>query len=212
MTITALEKTKGDRYTVYVDGEYWYILDLEILLQNHVRKDMEVDEEFLEDLLVQAERRRARERAYYLLGYRDHSAKELYDKLIKNARPEIAAEIVALMQEQGYINDEDYAGKLARYYLQSKRWGARKTLFEMTRRGIDRETAQLAIEECGVDYVEQIRQIIDRKYAQYLNDGDYKGKQKVIAALTRLGYGYSDIKAAISEYLSADSDEDEYYD
>lgn len=212
MTITAIEKVKGDRYTVYVNGEYWYILDAEIILLNHLRKDMEVDEEFLDSLRVQAERRTARERAYYLLGYRDHSAKELYDKLLKNARPEIAAEIVALMQEQGYINDEDYAGKLARYFLQSKRWGARKALFEMTRRGIDRETAQAAIGECDVDYVEQIRQIIDRKYARYLNDGDYKGKQKVIAALMRIGYGYDDIKAAISAYLTADSGEDEYYD
>lgn len=44
MKITAVEKAKGNRYTVFVDGAYWYILDLEIILKNHLEPGREVDE------------------------------------------------------------------------------------------------------------------------------------------------------------------------
>ncbi|MEG0692059.1 MAG: regulatory protein RecX [Oscillospiraceae bacterium] len=198
MRITDIVKAKGTRYTVFVDDEYWYILDIEIIMLNHLKPLMEVDEDFLEDIMMQAERRKARERAYYLLGYRDHSKKELYDKLLQSARPQIAMDIITMVEEQGLLNDEDYAGKLARYYMLSKKWGAKKAYYEMLKKGIDKEMINIAIEECDVDYVEQIKAIIDKKYYDCIDD--YKGKQKLIAALMRLGYAYDDIKTAISEY------------
>ncbi len=198
MKITDIVKAKGSRYTVFVDDEYWYILDLEIIMANALKISTEVDEDFLEDIMMQAERRKARERAYYLLGYRDHSKKELYDKLLKSARPEIAMDIINMVEEQGLLNDEDYAGKLARYYMLSKKWGAKKAYYEMLKRGIDKELILSAIDECDVDFTEQIKAIIDKKYYDCLED--YKGKQKLIAALMRLGYSYDDIKTAISEY------------
>lgn len=206
MKITDIAKAKGERYTVFVDDEYWYILDLEIIMQNHLKIGIEVDEDILEDILIQAEHRKARERAYYLLGYRDHSKKELYDKLLASARPEIAADIINMVSEQGLLDDEKYAGKLARYYLQSKKWGAKKAYYEMLKKGIDKETINLALEECEVDFVTQIKEIIDKKYYDCLED--YKSKQKPIAALMRLGYDYGDIKAAISEYIEENTEQD----
>ncbi|WMJ22452.1 RecX family transcriptional regulator [Paludicola sp. MB14-C6] len=198
MKITNIEKAKATRYTISVDNEYWYILDLEIIMQNHLKIGMEVDEDFLDDIKMQAERRKARERAYYLLGYRDHSKKELYDKLLESARPEIAFEILSMVEEQGLINDENYARKLARYYLEQKNWGEKRAVYEMYKKGIDKELAEIAIEECDVDVIQQISKIIDKKYYLYMDD--FKGKQKVIAALMRLGYSYDDVKAAINNY------------
>lgn len=203
MTITAIEKKQKDRYTVFLDGEYWAILDAEILLQNDLRTGRELDEEEQDDILRQAERRRARERAYYLLGYRDHSRKELYDKLLRSARPEIAREIVDLMEEQGFLNDEAYAQKLAQYFLGTKKWGTRRAGFEMSRRGIPPELAQNALVECGIDAVEQIKSLIEKKYAGYLETGVYKDRQKVVAALSRMGFGFDDIKTAIREYAES---------
>lgn len=202
MKITGIEKAKGDRYTIRVDGECWYILDAEILLRHSLKTGMEVDAPFLEGLKQEAERRKARERAYYLLGYRDHSSQELYQKLLRCVSPPVAAETVALMQRQGYLNDEAYAQKLARYCLLTKKWGQRRAMQEMLRRGVERETAQLALESCEVDSVEQLKAVIDRKYASALwGEDPYKGRQKVTGALLRLGYGYDDIRRGIAEYM-----------
>lgn len=197
MKITDVVKAKGERYTVYVDDEYFYIFDIEIIMQNGISIGVEVDEDDLDFYKSQAEKRTARERAYYLLGYRDHSKKELYDKLIKNARPEIATQIIDMVAEQGLLDDEKYAGKLARYYLASKKWGSRRVMQEMFKRGIDKEIAINAIDECDIDPIPQIIAIIEKKYYDLFED--YKAKQKAIAGLMRLGFDYDEIKHAIQK-------------
>jgi regulatory protein len=199
MKITGIEKKSGTRYTVYVDEEYFYIFDAEILTEFRVKTGMEVDEAFLEELKRQADVRRARERAFYLLSYRDHSEKELYDKLRRNVPDEIAAQTVAKMVDLGLLDDGSYARKLAEYYLTQKRWSFRKSLFELKRKGIDEEAAAQALSDCGISAKEQIRELIEQKYYRYL--GDQKGSQKVLNALARLGFSYSDSRAAMSEYL-----------
>lgn len=205
MKITGIEKKNGTRYTVYVDGEYFYIFDIEIISNNNLKVGSEVDIAILEDLKYQAEKRKARERAFHLLSYRDHSKKELYDKLIKNTTEEIATETVLKMEELGYINDENYAQKVAEFYLKQKNFSYRRSLFELKKKGINEELATMCLDNCEVCPHDQIKKIIDQKYYRYL--GDFKGNQKVINALARLGFSYSDIKEVINEY---DVEEDEW--
>lgn len=198
MKITKIEKKNSTRYTLYVDGEYFYIFDIEIITNNNLKVGLEVDINMLEDLKYQAQKRKARERAFHILSYRDHSKKELYDKLCKNTTDEIATEIVIKMEELGYINDENYAEKMAEFYLTYKNFSYRKSLFELKKKGIDEELARMCLDNCNVYPHDQIRKIIDKKYYRYL--GDFKGNQKVINALARLGFSYSDIKEVIDEY------------
>lgn len=210
MKITGIEKKTKTRYTVEVDGEYFYIFDLEILQENHLKVGMEVEEAFLDDLKYQAQIRRARERAFYLLSYRDHSEKELYDKLCKNVSPEIAAMTVAKMVEMHLLNDDAYAQKLAEYYLNGKLWSYRKALFEMRQKGIPKEKAEEALSSCQSEPTDQIRELIQRKYYRVI--GDPKGNQKVVNALLRLGFSYSDIKTVMSEYKMEEEEDQWQYE
>lgn len=210
MKITSIEKKSGSRYTVEVDGEYFYILDLEILQDNQVKVGLEVEEAFLADLKYQAEKRRARERAFYLLSYRDHSEKELYDKLCKNVSEEVAAETVAKMIDMHLLDDAVYAKKLAEYYLKEKLWSYRKSVYELCRKGIAKSVAEEALSACAMDPLEQITELLDRKYARMLQNP--QNKQKVINALARLGFQYGDIKTAISEYGIEEEDEEWQYE
>jgi len=61
MKITALTKSKGTRFRVDVDDEYWYILDAELIYQFGLKTGLEVEESFLEEVKNAAERRKARE-------------------------------------------------------------------------------------------------------------------------------------------------------
>lgn len=204
MKITEIVKEKGNKYKLFVDGEYWYIIDIEVMVANSIKEGLEVDEDFLEQVKQSAERRKARERAYYLLGYRDHSKQELYDKLKKSVSDKIALEIVEMVERQGLIDDEKYAKKLAGYYLTTKKWGRRRVELEMRRKGVPMSLISVAIESCEVDSVAKIIELIEKKYSQRLDD--YKEKQKVIARLMRLGFDYSDIKQAISEYANTEQE------
>lgn len=208
MRVTGIEKKSGTRYTLYIDGEYYYIFDIEILNDNHIKDGMEIDESLLEQMRIRAETRKARERAFYLISYRDHSEKELYDKLCKSVRPEIASSTIAKMLELGYLNDEAFARKTAQYYMEQKNWSFRKSMFELSRKGISGELAEQVLNECDITAADQLDELIRKKY--YRNLGDKKGNLKVIAALARLGFQYGDIRQAIDNYLEEDGDQEEW--
>ncbi len=210
MKITGIEKQKGTRYTVYVDGEYWYILDIEIIAAAGLSVGEEVSPALLEELMRQAQFRKARERALYLLTYRDHSRKELFDKLCQSVDEDIALDTVEKMAELGYLNDEVYAAKLTKDCLQRRKLGERRTRFELQKKGISGELADRVLEELleQIDPRQELRELVERKYARYLDDP--KGVQKVTNALARLGHSYSDIRAVIEEYREELDSSEEY--
>ncbi len=198
MKITAIEKNKGSRYTIYIDDDYWYILDYELIVMNGLRVGLECDEAFLEDLREQAERRKARERAFYLLEYRDHTRKELVDKLVKSVSPEIAEQTADRMEELGYLDDRKYAKQYAAVLLEQKKMSKRAALYKMQQKGINRALAEEIFADMDIDPREQIRELIEQKYERYLVDR--KGLQKTVNALMRLGYNYYDVKDVVREY------------
>ncbi|MDF2566592.1 MAG: hypothetical protein K0R90_48, partial [Oscillospiraceae bacterium] len=159
MKITDIEKNKGTRYTIYVDEEYWYILDIEVISSNGLKVGMECDEEFLQELKRQADVRKARERALYLLSYRDHSKKELIDKLCKSVDEDVAEKTADRMEELGFLDDEKYADKLARDLLERKKLGERRAGFEMRKKGLEKELIESVLEQYRdeIDPTEQIR-------------------------------------------------------
>ena len=171
---------------------------------NGIREGLECDEDFLEDVLLQAERRKARERAFYLLEYRDHTRKELVDKLRRSVSAEIAEETADRMEELGLLDDERYAEQVATFLLEQKKLGKRAALFKMQQKGFARDVAEEAIRLAYVDPREQLRDLIERRYARYLTD--QKGVQKVTNALVRLGHNYADIKEIIREYYNLEDD------
>jgi len=111
----------------------------------------------------------------------------------------IAAEAVAKCKEYGLLDDAAYAKKLAEYYLNRKLFSFRRALMEMGKKGLDRQLAKESLKAVQADPVEQLEKIIQKRYAKKLGQGK-EGRQKVFAALARLGFDYEDIKTALSEY------------
>ena len=203
MRITKIEHKSGTRYTLYVDEQYFYIFDIEILETFGIHEGMEVDISLLRKMKTKAEIRKARERAFYLLSYRDYSSQELYQKLCKSVHPKVAAYTIEKMISLSLINDEAYAQKLALFYLKQKGWSARKALYEIRRKGIEPELAKQAIENCHIAPHQQILSLLQTKYASVLRKPN--GENKVLQALARLGFSYADSKTALAEYYESQS-------
>lgn len=207
MEITGISRLKGTRYRVEVDGEYWNILDAEILSSFGFQPGTQVDEETLLRALGEAERRRARERAFYLLSGRDYSAGELLEKLSKNVSEETALGTVVRMQELGFIDDSVYAVKLARSLLNVKRYGVYRARQEMRKKHLDGEAIDAALEEvlAETDPLEPLRELVEKKY--WKNLGTPEGRKKTATALMRLGHRPADIRAVLEE-LQEELEED----
>ncbi len=212
MKITSITKKNGTRWQIEVDDEYWAILDAEIIVNQHLKVGVELTEERMEEILRAADFRRARERALYLLDYRDHSRGEIVEKLSRNVDRGIAEEVADKLCELGLIDDGAYAKKLARHFLLTKKYGARRAEFEMRRKGIDGRLAAEAVAEVEPDE-DLLEELALKKYGRYLEDDpDGKGRDKAIRGLMRLGHGYYEAEAAVdaaAARLEADTDEPE---
>ena len=200
MEITDIEKKKGTRYTVYIDHEYWYIVDVQIIVDCGLKVGNTYNEDELLEIKRTADHRKAKERALYLLGYRDHSRRELIDKLCKSVDEDIAEDIADRMMELGFLDDRKYAEKLVQAYFLRKHLGARRVRYDVSMKGVDRDIVDECIKEAleEIDVIDIIRTLVERKYARYL--GDQKGTKKTVDALMRLGHNYGDIKEVLDEY------------
>ncbi len=209
MTITALEYKGKNLYTVIIDGDALFTVHSEIVLKKQLKTGMIISDQDLIDIKYMSDFRRGRERALYLLEYRDHSAKELFDKLKKNINEDVANDVVSKMQYLSLIDDEKYAKRYAQT-LKDKGYGEIRIKNELYKKGIDPQLISDVIDEVvDNDPVNDIVEIINKKF--YKSLFDEKGKRRSINALMRLGYSWSDIKAAIKAVCD-DLDDDFSYE
>ena len=197
MLITAIEPRRKGLSALFIDGEFAMNLDTQALLENRFDVGRDISDEDLKEMIELSNERRAKEKALWLISYRSHSKKELKDKIRRTCDDSAAEKAVERMEELGLVNDEEYARQFARKLLLQKRMARRAAMLEMSRKGIDKETAEAALDEIDVDYRENIRYIIEKKYRDI---GDEKIKRRAVAALQRLGYGWDDIRAVLNEY------------
>lgn len=198
MIVTAVLKKKKYLSDLYIDGELAFTLDTRTLQEEGIRKGVEVSDEQLHNLVIMSEHRRAKEKALYFLGFRDHTRKELFSKLKRTESENAAEYAVNKMIELGFVDEERFARNYAEQLITVKHLsirGVRQKLFE---KGVERDIIDEVLEEFEIDPQENIRALIERKYERYLNDE--KGVKKTVSALQRMGYNWSDINAVIREY------------
>ena len=202
MKITELKPVKKSLSLVYIDGDYAMKLDTVTLAENGIRVGSELDDDELHQLIEKSDYKRAKERALWLLSGRDYSKEQLMDKIKKDSSQDAAEEVCERMEELGLVNDENYARRLAHDLIYLKKLSVKGARYKLIEKGIDRDLCDEILDEFEVDEVEQIVEIIERKYADKLDDE--KGRRRAVAALQRLGYGWSDIKSALSEFEEND--------
>ena len=92
MIITDVRKRRGRLYQLYLDGEPAVTVDAAAFDESPYRMGGRIDDDQLRELLEAGSRRRAREKALYLLSMRDHSRGELEQKLRQTAGAQAAEE------------------------------------------------------------------------------------------------------------------------
>lgn len=149
-----------------------------------------------------------KEKALNLLEYRAHSRRELFDKLKRFADIDTVNGVLDMLEEGGLIDDRAYAFQYAHDLMEMKLLGPQRLKMELSRKGIDDDTAEEAIfaaeEEIGTAE-ERLDRIIELRYKNLLTDE--KNCKKIINSLFRLGFGYDMIKEAIYKVKEDIADE-----
>lgn len=204
LNIISVEKFKGSTYQVNFDEGEPAFINSEIIDQYNIKGGVSIPESAWNQVVYANEFRRARERALYLMDYRDHSYIELFKKLEKNYDEDICYDVIDSLVEVGIVDDRRYAENLAQRLMEVKRCGYYKAVQEMRQKGISKELANEILSEYEDTTQERLKDLIESKYARRLEDED--GIKKVKNALVRNGYSYKDVNAALEDYLT----EEEY--
>ena len=204
MTVNSAARYKGSTWEVFIDGNRIY-LHKEIVADYGLRPGAEISPERYEEMMLASDRRRATERALYLLDYRDYSYSELFKKLNENYDEDTCYYVLNKLVSLGLINDRIYAENLARKYMEVQKYGYYRASNEMYRKGLDRDLVAEVLSTYDEGTAERICEIIRQKYSGYLDDPDKVRRMK--NALARRGYSFSDINEAVRMMECADYDE-----
>lgn len=195
------QKGRGTKVHLFLDGEYAATTDENCWLDNYISNGTDIDDEQWQAFLVKINYKKALNKCADYLSRRDYSVKELKTKLLKSVDEVSAQKAVDRYVEAGYLNDEKYCQMLIEYLLNVKKFSLSNIKQECFKRGIDREIVDDKLSNFEIDNVSTIIELVKSKYASKLSQEN--GREKVIAALQRKGFYYSDIKSAfyrIEEY------------
>lgn len=202
MELTAAEPRRKGLVQLYIDGEEAVKVDMEVFLRARLKPGDELSDEELHQLILDSDARRAREKALYLLEHRNHSKKELAEKIARTAASREAAEAAAEhMEELGLVDDEAYAKSCTEEMFLRKRFGPMRVRQELRRKGIDGELIDQLVEyyqqyDGGRLIPENIQAVLEKKYWGW--QSDEKVRRRAYAALQRLGYNYEEIREGMA--------------
>lgn len=199
------KKGKGDKIHVSVDGEYAFTVDEIYFYSLNLKENAEITAEELKEITLKAGERRAYNYAVSLLSRREHTVKEITEKLKRKDYGQFTVRVTERLVSEGYLSDERFAKLYVRELINLKGYGIRRIKDELYRKGISRDIAECVLEEAEFPD-NKLKDIVEKKFLRYLDTE--KGVQKTINALIRLGYSYGEIKDVLREV----ADENEFYE
>jgi regulatory protein len=137
------------------------------------------------------------DQALSLLSYREHSTKELINKL--KARGNTEEDInttIKRLHEMNYLNDERFAEIFVRSRI-SKPLGASRILQELVQKGVNSTLAKQVIANSDADWFELAKQLKIRRFGEEISQ-DFKEKAKQSRYLQYRGFDFEQIKYAVS--------------
>ncbi|MCH5321688.1 MAG: regulatory protein RecX [Eubacterium sp.] len=188
------QRGRGNKVHLLLDDEYAITTDINFWLDNYIADGTDIDEDEWQRLVEGINYKKALNKCADLLSRREHSVKELKMKLLKTVDEASADRAIKRYLEAGYLDDEHFCQSLVEYLYNVKKYSTNHIRQECYKRGIDSDIINSVLENFEVDNIDTIVQLIENKYLSKLEQEN--GREKVVAALMRKGFSYSDIKSA----------------
>ena len=113
-------KGRGKKIHILIDGEYQITTDIDFWAEHFYKDGEDITQEQYDSLCNEINYKKAVDKCYDLLSRRDHSIKELRQKLIRTVDEKNADRAIDKMIDYGYLDDEKYAENLVKYLSTAK--------------------------------------------------------------------------------------------
>ena len=143
----------------------------------------------------QKEAARVRDSALRLLARREHSQKELHQKLrLREFDGDAIERVLAQLAEEGMQSDERYAQRYAESRA-ARRYGPNRILGELSQKGVDAGISRCALDALEVDWADIALEALTRMHG---DPEAFKDRAQMSQKLYRRGFSQDTIRQALS--------------
>lgn len=200
LRISSVKRVHGRATLILSDGEM-LSMPRAMLRERPYKSGMEFDRQAFDLFLRDRSYPFALEKAVAQLASRARTEKEIVECLKKNAYPEeTIARVMARLHDAGYIDDADFAVQWTAART-SKGLGSRRIRMELKQKGIDPAEIDQALSSVDDQALLDSALKAAQKAARGKELSSPSDRQKIIAAMARRGYDFSQAKQAIHMLL-----------
>jgi regulatory protein len=203
-TITALEQQTNDpsRVSVFLDGEFAFGVHEDLVVKHGLREGRTLTPEEQQEIERDDQYVRAKQRALDYLAHKPRTEEEVRRKLRRQDAPETVIEdVVARLYELSYLDDDAYAEDYVRNRFASKKYGPVRIRRELVERGVDRHTAEAAVDDHFAD--KNVRAVArthaEKRWGRLADEEPRRRRQKLYRYLRRRGFTSGTINPVLDE-------------
>lgn len=203
ITQIAVQKKRKNRCSVFLDDEYAFGLDQDIVFQFGLKKGDVLTNEQIEDILLNEEKKKARDRALRFLSYRDRSEKEVRTRLGDAGYDENIIEwVIAELKRLNLINDQRFARSFAQTQMIIRPRGEHILKRELKQKGIDAELIDRIIEQVyeEKDQFSVALELAKQRKKRNKNIDEMKARKRVSDFLLRRGFGWDIVSEVMEQW------------
>ena len=211
LKITSVESQKKSasrrikRYNVYLDGEFAFGADEDLVVNRRLMVGKEILPSDLEQILFEAEVGKLTEKMYRLFNIRQRSEKEVREYFRIKSKEQISQlaidALVETLKKKGMVNDLEFARSWAESRL--KKYGPRRVKQELYQKGIDRETVEsIMYQVLSIKSEEEVaRETLEKKLRVWKSLEPLEFKKKATEFLMRKGFEYEVVKGIVENII-----------
>ncbi|MEE8348707.1 MAG: regulatory protein RecX [Acidobacteriota bacterium] len=143
------------------------------------------------------------QRALGFLARRNHSRRELHQKLVRSHQSDLVEEILDQLEERGFLNDATFALERALLGRKRRLWGDHRVSQDLKRLGIDAKMIDEVLEQINQEKgeVEGLQEAIDLWVNRSGEPKTHPPLKKLYDHCIRLGYAPDRVRTQLGPYF-----------
>lgn len=201
ITKISVQENNKQRFNIFLDEEYAFSVDEDVLIKYRLKKGMQLDELLLTEINYYDEIRKAYNNAVQFLAKRKRTEAEVRKYLReKEAVESVIREVILKLYQYQFLDDEDYALSYVRTQMNTADKGPEVIRRELQQRGVDDALIDKAMKEYPFErQFETALQLCEKFAGKNQRDSKRVLKQKMEQLLLRKGFPYDMISSVIAE-------------
>ncbi|MDS0526356.1 recombination regulator RecX [Clostridium sp. SHJSY1] len=206
--ITQIENQKKnkDRVNIYLDHNYAFAVNIELVYKEGLKLNLEIDEKKLYEIVKKDNFIKCKEASLRIIERNYKTEKEIKEKLREKGYDlEEVLKTLEFLKEYNFVNDELYTKMYVKDKLKTQ--GREKIKYTLLNKGIDNNLIEEEFSLIDKDEEKNIAiELARKKYLSLIKkeSDSYKLWNKLCRFLLGKGYNYSIAKEVIQEVIHMD--------